>query len=110
VEEPDVPQAVAVAEQDARLVAVVEQGAPRAAAAAVQDVLLVAAVVRGARQAVAPAQPSEARAVRLSAEPSARSDRPAPVLRPARRRMTTSRHAQATARVEPRRLQSSSAE
>ena len=73
-EEPGVPLVVvAAAGQDVQPVV------------AVQDAQRVAEVAQAARLAAVPAQPSEARAVQLSAEPSARSDRPAPVLRLARR-------------------------
>jgi hypothetical protein len=118
---------VATAEQDAQQAVAEEPGALRAeavaqdvppVAGAALDVLRVAEAVQRARQvaAVRDAQPeaqvrpSEARAVLLSAEPLARSDRPVPAPRLARRRMTTLQHAQATARVEPRRLQTSTAE
>jgi hypothetical protein len=110
----------AAAGQDAQQAAVEALGVPQVAAAerdvqpvaaAEQDALRVVEEVRDARPAaVAQGARQAARVEPLSAEPSARSDRPGPGRRPARQRMATSRHARASARVAPRRLQSSSAE
>ena len=76
-------------------------------AAAVRPAVALAEVALLSEQPVAQALPSEARAVRLSAVPSARSDLPE---RLARRRMTTSRREPEAAKPEWRRWQSSSAE
>jgi hypothetical protein len=110
----------AAAGQDAQQAAVEALGVPQVAAAerdvqpvaaAEQDALRVVEEERDARPAAAAQGARQAARVEpLSAEPSARSDRPGPGRRPARRRMATSRHARASARVAPRRLQSSSAE
>lgn len=105
------PSVVRVAEAVLPLEAQVAEAGQRAAEAV--EVVLpsevrVAAAQLSGELAVAQARPSEARAEQPSAEPSVRSG--PQVLRPVRRRSTTSRRAPALAKVEWRRSQSSSAE
>lgn len=112
--EPSVQRPVAVEAQllgpPGEVAAVRPWEAQAAAEAQRAAVRVVEAEQPAAEPAAARVRPSEARAARLSAEPSVRSDRLARA-RLARRRMTTAfRHEPALAQAERLRLQSSSAE
>lgn len=110
--QPGEPPEEAVAEQPSVVLeeVVVLRAEAQAAVEARRAAARVVEAVRPSAEPAAQVQPSEARAVRLSVEPSVRSDRPARA-RLARRRMTTAfRHEPALAQTERLRVQSSSAE